>query len=58
MKPKVVIHVSGGLVQSVSADCELNVKVVDVDNLKAEGRSSSEIDKIYKEETKDLKEIY
>jgi hypothetical protein len=41
---KVVIFVSGGVVTEVLGDC--TYEIIDYDNLKAEGKSDIEIDKI------------
>ncbi len=41
---KIVIEVLGGCVQNVFADGDVTVELIDGDNLKAEGKSSEEIE--------------
>ena len=45
---KIVVVVSGGVVNSVYADCDVqNVQIVDFDNLKAQGKSEEEEDEFF-----------
>lgn len=49
MKTRVIIFVSGGNVQEVRTDCpeQVEVTLFDADNLAAEGRSGTAIEKEY-----------
>lgn len=48
-KPKVLVVVSGGVVVQVMADREVELAIIDEDNLKADGKSSDERDRIITE---------
>jgi len=49
----VFIYVSGGNIQGVSANNpDVDIEIFDVDNLKAKGLSTSEIESLHEEEIK------
>ena len=56
---KIVIIVSGGVVQDVFADYpDVHVEVLDHDNLEAEGLDSDKRDELQERETAGLKCVY
>lgn len=59
---KIVCVVTGGVLAEVWTDTtekdKIEVIVHDADNLKAEGRSSDELDKIYDRRTRKLNQVY
>lgn len=57
---KIVIHVEGGVVQGVftSDPNYVDLSVIDVDNLKEEGLSASDIEDLTKSAINNLTEIY
>jgi hypothetical protein len=59
LKKKIVVCVSGGCLASVWAtDRNTEVELIDRDNLKEAGKSSSEIDKIIDDTSKGLIEVF
>jgi hypothetical protein len=58
-KIKVVVCVSGGNVQAIfSNDPTIVIKMVDHDNLKAEGKNVDELTQDYKDAIGDMKQVY
>jgi len=55
--PKVVVVVSGGVVDELFAslpDTEIDIEVIDCDDLKAEGKSSADIELLVAQATNHL----
>jgi len=57
-KEKVVIIVDGGNIQNIYSNFkDIDVRVLDLDNCKDDGKSGDEIVKIYNDMTKGLEEV-
>lgn len=59
MKNKVMVFVRGGNVEGIySNQKDTDVSIFDVDNLKAEGKTSTEIENMFEKEVEGLEVVY